>query len=42
MKRCGKPLAAIEYNDFRCQLLVEPNKKTKEKKRYFKKGYVKI
>ena len=42
MKRCGKPLASIKYNDFRRQFLIEPNKKLSERKEYFKEDYVKI
>ena len=42
MKKCGKPLTAIEYNDFRRQFLAESNKKLSEHKGYFKEGYVKI
>ena len=33
MKRCGKPLTAIEYKDFRHRFLFESNKKSKKTKR---------
>ena len=42
MKRCGKALRAIEYNDFRRQFIAESNKKLSERKGYFKEDYVKI
>ena len=42
MKKCGKPLTAIEYNNFHHQFLVESSKKLSERKGYFKEDYVKI
>ena len=42
MKRCGKPLITIEYNDFHRQFLAESNEKLNEQKGYFKEDYVKI
>ena len=41
MKKCGKPLTALEYNDFRRQFLAEFNKKLSARKGYFK-DYVEI
>ena len=42
MKRFGKLLKAIEYNDFRYKFLVESNKKLRERNGYFKEDNVKI
>ena len=42
MKGCGKPLTAIEYNDFHRPFLAESNKKLSERKGYFKEDYVEI
>ena len=43
MKRCEKPLTAVEYSkDFHSRFLAEFNKKLNEQKGYYKKNYVKI
>ena len=42
MKRCGKPLTAKEYNDFRRRFLAESKEKIRERKGYFKEDHVNI
>ena len=42
MKRCKKPLTAIENNIFRRQFPAESKQKVSELKGYFEEDYIKI